>query len=345
MKKIIISEEEKKRILNLYLYELDLNLYHKNLISESFSIVYRANSTYPAGGTDPSLFIDDYVKNLVAKIDADAEAGNLRKSANGIYCSFIRVGSGASNSWGSNATGYDLENNLRTKVTPTETVLYQKNLDLSLKRAKIFETKLFEKLKPFKVFKDPSLTKVMTESYVVNTGGKNDKDRDTSLYPNTGQFINCQISLKSKDELTNIIYLKDYTEITPKMVSTGSYFCDGTNSQGKSAKPDFYDEQCPQSTRNNKNKLAAFEIKWNPNVMKNTYTVPLARWNFYWSKDGSKISKITRQQYNNTTAIDRKFPPESNVAKDDVVLKYMMGISEGNTVNGGQRYAKYVAPY
>lgn len=345
MKRIIISEEEKKRILNLYLNELDVNLYHKNLITESFSIVYRANSSYPAGGTDPSLFIDDYVKNLVAKIDANAEAAKLRASANGIYCSFIRVGSGASNSWGGKATGYDLENNLRTKVTPTETDLYQKNLDLSLKRAKIFETKLFAKLKPFKVFKDPSLTKVMTESYVVNTGGKNDKDRDTSLYPNTGQFINCQITLKSKDEISTLTYITDYPEITPNMVSTGTYFCDGTNSQGKSATPDFYIDQCPQSIRKDKNKIAAFEIKWNPNVLKNTYTVPLARWNFFWNENGTKIKNITRQQYNNTMPIDKKFPPQSNVAKDDVVLKYMMGISEGNTLTGGQRYAKYVAPY
>jgi len=185
----------------------------------------------------------------------------------------------------------------------------------------------------------------MTQSFVVNTGGKNDKDRDTSLYPNTGQFINCQISLKSKDELNDLNSVQNFTEITANMVSTGTYFCDGTNSQGKPATPDFYDVQCPQSTRNNKNKLAAFEIKWNPNVLKNTYTEPLARWNFYWTNDGSKISKITRQQYNNTKVIDKNFPPQSNVSKDDVVLKYMMGISEGNTVTGGQRYSKYVAPY
>lgn len=345
MKKFIISEQEKQRILNLYLNELNINSSFKNLITESFVVSYRANSTYPAGGTDPSNFIDTYVTNLVAKIDANAEAAKLRASANGIYCSFIRVASGASNSWGGKATGYNMENNMTTKVTPSETVLYQKNLDLALNRAKVFETKVFEKLKPFKVFKDPTLTRVVTESYVVNTGGKNDKDRDTSLYPNTGQFINCQITLKSKEELTNLDYVNDYTEITKDMVSTGSYFCDGTNSQGKEATPDFYDAQCPPSTRNNKNKMAAFEIKWNPNVLKNTYTVPLARWNFYWTSDGSKISKITRQQYNNTKAIDKKFPPQSNVTKDDAVLKYMMGISEGNTVTGGQRYSKYVAPY
>ena len=57
---------------------------------------------------------------------------------------------------------------------------------------------------------------------------------------------------------------------------------------------------------------------------------------------GQKYQKL---QYNNTKAIDKKFPPQSNLTKDDAVLKYMMGISEGNTVTGGQRYSKYVAPY
>jgi len=181
----------------------------------------------------------------------------------------------------------------------------------------------------------------------MDTGGKTDKDptRDSAKYPRMGQFIKCTMKFKTVDEMTDIKLITEVDEITPKMVLTGTYFCNGKTSEGKAGRPDDYANQCPEIIRNSADKIAAFEIKWNPNVLKNPYTVPLARWNFYWDSTGNKITKITRQQYNNTYPIDKKFPPSTNVAKTDPTMIYMMGISEGNTTTSNKRYSKYVAPY
>ena len=336
--KFLISEQEKHRILKMHIKEGMGSFSNKQLLTEAFNLSYVGNGEYAVGSVDPSLFIDKYVTDLVAKIDADPEGKKMRLSPTGMYCSSINIIAGASNSWGGKATGFDHNNNW-TPATPTETDLYQKNKDLALKRANSFETYL-------NIKKDPDLTKVTSSSWVMDTGGKTDKDptRDNVTYRNMGQFIKCTMRFKTVDEIKDLMTLTTIDEISPKMVSSGTYFCNGLNSQGGSGKPDDYEKQCPAGVRDSSH-IAAFEIKWAPGVMKNTYTVPLARWNFYWDAKTKKIIKITRQQYNNTYPIDKKFPPSSNVAKNDPTLIYMMGISEGNTTSSNQRYSKYVAPY
>ena len=343
--KFLISEQEKHRILKMHIKEGMGSFSNKQLLTEAFNLSYVGNGEYAVGSVDPSLFIDKYVTDLVAKIDADPEGKKMRLSPTGMYCSSINIIAGASNSWGGKATGFDHNNNW-TPATPTETDLYQKNKDLALKRANSFETYLFQKLTKFNIKKDPDLTKVTSSSWVMDTGGKTDKDptRDNVTYRNMGQFIKCTMRFKTVDEIKDLMTLTTIDEISPKMVSSGTYFCNGLNSQGGSGRPDDYEKQCPAGVRDSSH-IAAFEIKWAPGVMKNTYTVPLARWNFYWDAKTKKIIKITRQQYNNTYPIDKKFPPSSNVAKNDPTLIYMMGISEGNTTSSNQRYSKYVAPY
>jgi hypothetical protein len=343
--KFLISEQEKHRILKMHLKEGMGSFSNKQLLTEAFNLSYVGNGEYAVGSVDPSLFIDKYVTDLVAKIDADPEGKKMRLSPAGMYCSSINIIAGASNSWGGKATGFDHNNNW-TPATPTETDLYQKNKDLALKRANSFETYLFQKLAKFNIKKDPDLTKVTSSSWVMDTGGKTDKDptRDSVTYRNMGQFIKCTMRFKTVDEIKDLMTLTTIDEISAKMVSSGTYFCNGRNSQGGTGQPDDYEKQCPVGLRDASH-IAAFEIKWAPGVMKNTYTVPLVRWNFYWDAKTKKIIKITRQQYNNTYPIDKKFPPSSNVAKNDPTLIYMMGISEGNTTTSNQRYSKYVTPY
>jgi hypothetical protein len=345
MKKFIISEEEKSRILKMHLNE-KLNLSNSNIIlTEAFDIGHKQQSTYASGSSDPAQFLDDFIKNLVAKIDANPEAKLARQK--GLVCSSLIVLAGASNSWGGNATGFDRNNNM-TVATPTETVLYQKNKDLAQKRATDFMSKIWAKLLPYKITKNDQLTSQKSNSVVVNTGGKNDNQRDTAKYPNPGQFIQVTMRFKTTDEIKDPSKITSIDEVTPSMVQTGSYFCNGKNSRNIAGKTDFFDEQCPKTIQNEnvgKNRIAGFEIKWNPNVMKNPYTEPLVRWNFYWNEDGSKIKKITRQQYNNTYPIDKIFPPQTSVSKTDSTLIYMMGISEGNTTSSNSRYKTYVSPY
>jgi len=343
MSKFIISESEKQRILEMHIKEVAKVLNRKPLLTEEVNIQHSEKSTYAAGATDPSAFIDTFITNLIAKIDANPEAKKMRTSSGGMICSNITVTAGASNSWGGKPTGFDHTNDWKV-VTPTETDLYQKNKDLALKRSSSFETSLFQKLAKFNI-KKADVTKISTQSWVVDTGGKTDKDKDTVTYPNAGQFITCRMVFKTIDEIYNISGIKTFNDISPKMVLTGSYFCNGKTSQGGAGRPDDYSNQCPQIIRNSADKISAFEIKWNPGVMKNPYTVPLVRWNFYWDPTGKRITKITSQQYNNSYPIDKIFPPSTNVSKSDSKLIYMMGISEGNTTSSNQRYAKYVKPY
>jgi hypothetical protein len=343
MKKFIISEEEKLRILKMHIQEGLGSHNKKPLLTEAVNIQHSEKSNYAAGATDPSAFIDTFITNLIAKIDANPEAKKMRTSSGGMVCSNITVTAGASNSWGGKPTGFDHTNAWKL-VTPTETDLYQKNKDLALKRSSSFETSLFQKLAKFNI-KKADITKISTQSWVVDTGGKTDKDRDVATYPNAGQFITCRMTFKTMDEIYDIKTIETFNDISPKMVLTGSYFCNGKNSQGGAGQPDDYNNQCPQVIRNSADKISAFEIKWNPGVMKNPYTVPLVRWNFYWDATGKKITKITSQQYNNTYPIDKIFPPSTNVSKSDSKLIYMMGISEGNTTSSNERYTKYVKPY
>ena len=344
--KILISEQEKHQILKMHLKEGMGSFSNKQLLTEAFKLDFVGNGDYAVGSVDPSLFIDKYVTDLVTKIDANPEGKKMRLSPTGMYCSSINIIASASNSWGGKATGFDHNNNW-TPATPTETDLYQKNKDLALKRSSSFETYLFQKLAKFNIKKDPTITKVSSESWVMDTGGKTDKDptRDNTKYPRMGQFIKCTMKFKTVDEINDVKTIETFNDISPKMVLTGSYFCNGKTSQGNSGRPDDYYGQCPQNIRTSADKIAAFEIKWNPGVMKNPYTVPLVRWNFYWDPTGRKITKITSQQYNNTYPIDKMFPPSSNVSKSDSKLIYMMGISEGNTTSSNQRYGKYVKPY
>jgi len=342
MKKILISEQEKSKILKMY----NTN---SNLIKEGVTIPYSQVSVYDAGSSDPSKFIDDFVKNLIAKIDSDPAAKTMRLSGQMVLARGVFT-AGASNSWGKATSGYDRENNL-AKAKPSETVNYQKNYDLALDRAKKFEAALWPKLELYKIKKSPDLSVITTNAYVLNTGGKSDSSRDQKAFPNPGQKINVNLVFEYSNKLEES---KDATKITSldqfrnNFVLTGSYYCNGKNGLGVSSNADTYTNQCSKLPANLKdgNHISAWEIKWNPNVMKNPYTVPVYRWNFYWGADG-KIKTIVGQQYNNDVKYpsNKLFPPSSNVAKDDKKLLYMMGLNDGETSTGGKLYGKLVKPY
>jgi hypothetical protein len=343
MKKFLINEQEKSRILKMY----NVN---SNLIKEGVTIPYSQVSVYDAGSSDPSKFIDEFVKNLIAKIDSDAAAKAMRLSGQMVLAKGFFTG-GASNSWGKMATGYDRENNM-AQAKPTETVNYQKNYDLALERAKKFEEALWPKLAVYKIKKSPDLSVIKTSAYVLNTGGKGDSSRDQKTFPNPGQKIYVNLVFEYSQKLEES---KDATKITSldqfrnNFVLTGSYYCNGKNGLGSpSSSTDTYVNQCSKLPANLKdgNHISAWEIKWNPNVMKNPYTVPVYRWNFYWGADG-KIKTIVGQQYNNDVKYpaNKLFPPSQNVAKDDKTLLYMMGLNDGETTTGGKLYGKLIKPF
>jgi hypothetical protein len=263
MKNFLINEQEKSRILKMYYT-------NSNLIKEGVVIPYSQVSVYEVGSSDPSQFIDDFVKNLIAKIDSDAAAKEMRLSGQMVLAKGVFT-AGASNSWGKSASGYDRENNM-AKAEPTETVNYKKNYNLALERAKKFEEALWPKLEAYKIKKSPSLSLIQTSAYVLNTGGKSDISRDQKTFPKPGQMINVNLVFEYSQKLEET---KDATKITSLdqfrngFVLTGSYYCNGKNGVGASSNSDTHVDQCSKLPVNLKdgNHISAWEIKWNPNVM------------------------------------------------------------------------------
>jgi hypothetical protein len=321
-----------------------------NLIKESVIIPYSQIATYNPGSSDPSSFIKEFVENLIKKIDSTPEGKKMRESGQMVLLTGTFTGS-ASNSWGEVKTGYDIENDMKTKTKPSETEYYTKNLNLALNRAKIFEQNLWTLLEKYKIKKLENVSVIKTTSVVVNTGGVNDNVRDQSKFPNPGQKITVNLEFEYESKIgkpkTDTILPETPEDILPNMILTGSYFCNGKNSQGKDALSGTSVNQCkelPQNLKDGKH-ISAWEIKWNTNVVKNAYTVPLYRWNFYWDKNG-KITKIVGQQYNNDTKypINKSFPPSNDIPKNDPMMISLMGINQ-NVKDGGTLYKNFIKPF
>lgn len=346
IKSILITETEKKLIKEMYgiLTEEDL---------KPIRIRHKDKSRYDVNSTDPKNFIDKFVNDLVTKIDATPGGKQMRDSGKMTIVSLLTQ-TGASNHWGGKPTGYDFENNLTTPAaSKIETELYDKNKDLSKRRGDDFNKLLQTKLGKFGIKFSPQ-TKIATSADVINTGGKNDDQKDSTKYPNNGQYVGLTLSLQYADKITtqatpptkvDITSFQSWKDIKSDHIITGSYFCDGTNSEKRESAADTYESVCsklPVNLRNHDH-ISAFEIKWGPNVIGATYTIPVARWMFTWGAD-NKITSIYRKQYNKKYPVDQSLP-EQQVTLDDPTLKFFMGISEGQTATGGERYKKYVLPF
>jgi len=194
IKNILITESEKRNIKKMY-----------GLISEEdikpVRIRHKDNSKYDVNSTDPKKFIDKFVTDLVAKIDGIPEGKKMRSSGK-MTIQNLTTQTGASNHWAGKTTGYDYENNLTTPAkSKIETELYDKNKDLSKRRAEVFNKLLQTKLTQFGIKFSPQ-TKITNSSDVINTGGKNDEQKDSSKYPNNGQYVGLNLVLQYADKMT-----------------------------------------------------------------------------------------------------------------------------------------------
>jgi outer membrane protein OmpA-like peptidoglycan-associated protein len=128
----------------------------------------------------------------------------------------------------------------------------------------------------------------------------------------------------------------EYTKITKDMILTGSYYCDGMNSERITAVDNTINPWCNLLPKNlwDRNHISGFEIKWNTNVVKDPYVEPLTRWVFVWGKDG-KIKQIRKIDNIKTNGITEGKP----VPLNDPELIYYMNL------NAPGRYEKYVKPY
>lgn len=128
----------------------------------------------------------------------------------------------------------------------------------------------------------------------------------------------------------------EYTKITKDMILTGSYYCDGMNSESITAVDNTINPWCNLLPKNlwDRNHISGFEIKWNKNVVNDPYVEPLTRWVFTWGKDG-KIKQIRKIDNIKTYGITEGKP----IPLNDPELIYYMNL------NSPGRYEKYVKPY
>jgi len=203
---------------------------------------------------------------------------------------------------------------------------------------------------------DSDSAKVTFKTIVLNTGGVKDEARDTSKYPNPGQFMTVSLVFRYKKDIgqtviTTTEQIETYTQIKPNMVLTGSYYCNGKNSEGTVAgnaeMKDAMAESCKGvggvKPENGKYSMA-FEIKWNTNVLKDPYTAPILRWVFNYDGNG-KINKVTRYVYNKKYIFLRNDVPQKTISVTDKEMKYYMGIRSNEPETGGPFYAKFIQPY
>ena len=264
---------------------------HKKGIYKFMTPVFPAS--YDVNSDDPSKFVDTVVNNIIQQIQsvpeaaADYKIGMLQLDPEETV--FIRAG--ASNSWGGQSMPYTLANNYKSTNIPTPKPgefdidanhpNYKKNKDLALARANKFYDVLVQKLKEKGI--DISGAKKKVKPFIVDTGGKTDKDRPADK-KNPGQHIFVNIRFKKgKFDFEKV-------EVKVDQLLTGAYFCNKLNSLG------FRATAIDGCGTWRDQRLSAFEIKYDKNVIGNAFVVPVARWYLNWGKDGM-IKNFTLVKY------------------------------------------------
>jgi len=216
--------------------------------------------------------------------------------------------------------------------------------DLSALRAKSIEDYLNKTLR----IPNAKITVVNKGAQGPSWDGKNAQDPKYTA----NQYVKLFAKLNIDQPKTNIL-----PDIKPENVMTGSYFCNGKNSENAYAVDDTHAKQCSRIPNNLKTSLiatkalnksrymSAWEIKHNVNTTGEKYVVPVARYNFYWDATGKKILSITKQAFSQPTAnTGAQILSAKPVSPSDAEMKYLMGIKE-NDPNGGTVYKTYISPY
>ena len=290
------------------------------------TIPYKQLYSLKPGDSKPDSYIGQMHKGILNAINSDATAKAMFDSKSIKLVAAVFNG-GASNVWGGKATGFDAELN-GTKVTPTETELYQKNHDLAVKRADECKTALFGLLQNDGI-KIATVNPPKINAYVYNTGGK---------LSNQAQIIDVKLYFRYLDSSD----IKKPEDILPTFIQIGSYKTVNGQSATKQVYTDTkaWQESVAKLTPEQKkdpNRLLAFEVKWNANNIKDAYKTPWYRWVFYYGTDG-KIEKIDGKCYdtNLNASLGSYFKDNNNVPKNDPSLQQILKISG---------YASVLAPY
>lgn len=221
-----------------------------------------------------------------------------------------------------------------------------KNLGYAQSRCAVLKNELIKNFPPTTTaeIREPT-------SFVMDTGGVVDSRRDLTKYPVPGQMA----MFIAKVDIQPITTITTYNEIGPTNIMTGSYYCNGKNSQGMSADANTYTEQCINqggAPITDGKFMSGFEIKWAANVVGNSNVVPIMRWNIFWKESINRVNgvetksyspfKVTKVMYKNEWSSMAKIP-EGTTTINDLSLKYFMGLKE-NDPTGGTAWKKFLAP-
>ena len=283
------------------------------------------------GDSNPAGYIQSLMNGIMKAIYADPNTKNMIESQS-MKLVGADIRGGSSNSWSGKQTSFDRELN-GAVVQPVKDELYQKNKDLARLRAEECEKVLLQQLTKKGIILGKNLV-VITNGSVYNTGGKLDPK---------GQ--NIQVNLTFSYLQTSDI--SNYTQIKSKFIAHGGY----TTPLGKSPTGNslavtdsglfkLATKNLTPEMKNDQNRFFAFEVKWNPDVLKDPYKKPWYRWFFIYNSQG-KIERIQGVVYDRTLnqQLAGFFKNNSNIAPNDPVLIYMMSLVSPDYYN------KRVKPY
>jgi hypothetical protein len=282
------------------------------------------------------------------KIKSDYTSGKA-------YIAKIRLIGGASNRYDGKPVKPEMDNNYNVQTYPDSDSYSAENFDankaLATLRANTLYTELVKKLPALKL---PFGKDVKPEilSYVIDTGGNVDSKR-TSTYVNPGQVVIVEMDICATTTSTPDPKITELTDLGKKgFVLTGSYYCNGKNSQDINATIDDVwnpatgggctDVQIKEDAgklMKDKPHMSAFEIKYKMNVSGSEYVVPVTRWKIFWDKN-NKISKIYEQDIDKRKASSY---PQKEVSYNDEYMRLAM--RNGNPSTPETRWETYIKPF
>ncbi len=188
----ITLEEELKRIQSLLVEQNESEPQNKCVTIEH-------EGNFKAAGSDTDQAFKEFILKVKGKLKS--EFPKQQEGGNPVFITKITINAGASNHYNGKATSYDVENDRTTEIErgPNKKDKgYLNNVGYASDRASNFLKNLLKQQEnlivkiPSSVMEKAEKTKV---TKVVNTGGKNDENRDKNRWKNPGQYVKISMTV------------------------------------------------------------------------------------------------------------------------------------------------------
>lgn len=210
---------------------------------------------------------------------------------------------------------------------------YNLNLKLANDRANSCQAQLIKLLQQQGVLVNTATLNPTTAALVYDTGGKLDT---------TKQYLQVQLQFNyiSPNDIISTNTIK------PQFILTGTYTANGLSSTKTSDLKQQDLNSYRTSTdlltpamKNDPNRLCAFEVKWNPNVLATAWKKPWYRWLFIYNQQG-KIVRIKGIVYDPELNQQlQNYFKNGDIPLNDPTMIYMMNLNDPGY------YDKHIKPY